>query len=103
MTTDTGGKSGNGGALQATGSGGWSGLAPYYDRIFPPGRAQLDFIGTVLARSLRPVRRVLDVGCATGGYALALADMGFRVTGVDLDPEMVRLARANAARWADQR
>ncbi len=102
MTQETGGKTGDDGALGATGSGGWSGLAPYYDRIFPPGRAQLDFIGTVLARSLRPVRRVLDVGCATGGYALALADMGFQVTGVDLDPEMVRLARTNAARWAGQ-
>jgi SAM-dependent methyltransferase len=103
MTAGTDGKNGDGSAPEATGSGGWSGLAPYYDRIFPPGRAQLDFIGTVLARTLRPVRRVLDVGCATGGYALALADMGFQVTGVDLDPEMVRLARANAARWADRR
>jgi 23S rRNA (cytosine1962-C5)-methyltransferase len=43
-------------------------------------------------------RRVLDLCCYTGGFALAAAKGGAReVTGVDLDEEAVALARENAA------
>lgn len=38
-------------------------------------------------------RTILDVGCATGGYAKALADAGFSVRATDINPEYVRLAR----------
>ena len=42
--------------------------------------------------------RVLDVGCGPGQLSIRLArDHGLDVTGVDLDPAMVDLARANAA------
>ncbi|MGZ4448603.1 MAG: class I SAM-dependent methyltransferase [Nocardioides sp.] len=41
--------------------------------------------------------RVADLGAGTGTLSLLLADAGFRVDGVDLSPEMVRLARAKAA------
>lgn len=80
----------------ATGGSGWTGLAPVYDRLFPPGPAQLDFITTVLARTPYPARFVLDIGCATGGYTVALADRGFSVTCIDLDAEMIRLAGLKA-------
>lgn len=82
------------------GDAAWSSLAPFYDVLFPPGRPQLDFICAVAARMLYPGRRLLDLGCATGGYALALAERGFIVTGVDLSEEMIRLARSRAAQWA---
>jgi ubiquinone/menaquinone biosynthesis C-methylase UbiE len=42
-------------------------------------------------------QRVLDVGCGTGRLAVALADRGARVWGVDPSDEMLRLARGNAA------
>lgn len=38
----------------------------------------------------------LDIGCGTGNVALRLARRGLRVTGVDLDPEMLDLARKKA-------
>jgi RimJ/RimL family protein N-acetyltransferase/protein-L-isoaspartate O-methyltransferase len=40
--------------------------------------------------------RVADLGCGTGTLSLLLADEGYAVDGVDLSPEMVRLARAKA-------
>ena len=78
----------------------WTSLAPFYDRLFPPRRAQLDFITAVLGRLPHPARRLLDVGCATGGYAFALAGRGYEVTGVDLSPEMIRVARGRIGQWA---
>jgi SAM-dependent methyltransferase len=38
--------------------------------------------------------RVLDVGCGTGTHALLLAARGHEVTGTDLSPEMIDIARA---------
>jgi len=37
---------------------------------------------------------VLEVGCGTGALSRALAARGGRVVGMDLSPEMIRLARA---------
>lgn len=37
---------------------------------------------------------VLDLGCGTGSLSLLAAERGHRVTGVDLSPAMVELARA---------
>ncbi|HUH15945.1 MAG TPA: class I SAM-dependent methyltransferase [Gaiellaceae bacterium] len=36
---------------------------------------------------------VLDLGCATGGYCLALSRLGFRCTGVDVNAAYVERAR----------
>ncbi len=43
------------------------------------------------------VRTVLDLGCGTGSHALLLASRGYGVTGVDLSPEMLGVAREKAA------
>jgi SAM-dependent methyltransferase len=36
--------------------------------------------------------KVLDVGCGTGSHAVLLAERGFDVTGIDLSPDMIRVA-----------
>ncbi|MEW6458431.1 MAG: methyltransferase domain-containing protein [Bacillota bacterium] len=41
----------------------------------------------------RPGERVLDGGCGTGRLSLALAEKGLVVTGVDLSPRMLEVAR----------
>lgn len=39
--------------------------------------------------------RVLDVGCAYGGFLVAFAEAGARVTGIEIDERYVRLAALN--------
>jgi ubiquinone/menaquinone biosynthesis C-methylase UbiE len=46
-------------------------------------------------------RRWLDYGCGVGRFSRLLAEAGFEVTGVDLAPEMVRLARAHCGELAE--
>ena len=48
-------------------------------------------------RGLGPGDSVLDAGCGTGRYAAALAATGFRVTGVDLSPELTAVAEARGS------
>jgi len=51
-----------------------------------------------LAELTRKGDRVLDVCCYTGGFALYAAQAGAEATGIDILPEAVELARANALR-----
>jgi SAM-dependent methyltransferase len=44
-----------------------------------------------------PPRRVLDAACGTGRHAGFLAGLGHDVTGVDLSPDMLAVARTNVA------
>jgi SAM-dependent methyltransferase len=46
---------------------------------------------------LRPGARILDVPCGFGRHAVELARRGFRVTGVDISPELIAQARQAAA------
>ena len=47
--------------------------------------------------AIAPGARVLDLACGTGDIALAAADRGARVVGLDITPRMIVLARAKAA------
>lgn len=62
-------------------------LGRYYDVIFPTNEKQLTFL-----KGFLPERgRVLDVGCATGTYAIPLARLGYEVCAFDTDSPMVEL------------
>jgi SAM-dependent methyltransferase len=70
--------------------------------IFTPGSSEAmaaaaqetKFIWKVLG--LRKGSRVLDVPCGTGRHSLRLARLGASVLGVDITPEYLRTARAQA-------
>ena len=57
-------------------------------------RRQVDFI--VSALRLRGGERILDLACGFGRHALELARRGYAVTGVDITPEYIRYASAQA-------
>lgn len=63
-------------------------LSKYYDIIFPPEQAQVDFI----VSSVKPGGSVFDVACGSGGYSAELYKRGLKVHACDLDYEMVRSA-----------
>jgi SAM-dependent methyltransferase len=75
-------------------------LAAIYDAL-DADRSDLDvYVG--IASELG-VRRVLDVGCGTGTFAILLAERGFEVTGIDPALAMLEVARAKPSadrvRW----
>jgi SAM-dependent methyltransferase len=57
-------------------------------------QAEVDFIRSELG--LQPGERILDIGCGTGRHAVALAQRGFVVTGVDISAGMLNQARQAA-------
>lgn len=50
----------------------------------------------VLGELFTPDKTVLDVGSGPGRHACGAASLGYRVIGIDLDPQMVAAASANA-------
>ena len=54
--------------------------------------------GFINRRGLKPGTKVLDVACGTGNLSLPAARLGANVTGIDIAPNLIEQARANAAR-----
>ena len=75
-------------------------LIAIYDAL-DPDRSDLDVYVTI-AEGLG-VRRVLDLGCGTGTFALLISDRGFEVIGVDPAGGSLNVARAkpgsNRVHW----
>jgi SAM-dependent methyltransferase len=63
-----------------------------------PDERRQELERVIAALDARAGTRLLDAGCGTGQWAIGLARAGCDVTGVDLAPEMLRRARANADR-----
>ena len=40
--------------------------------------------------------KTIDLGCGTGNYAIYLASVGFDVTGIDISPTAIKIAKENA-------
>ncbi|HHU55951.1 MAG TPA: class I SAM-dependent methyltransferase [Acholeplasmataceae bacterium] len=64
-------------------------IARYYDLIFPVDENKVSF----LKHHFRSLKTILDVGCATGGYVQRLSGEGFICSGIDIDFEMIKIAK----------
>jgi SAM-dependent methyltransferase len=72
-----------------------SAVREYQGRV---ARGLLAWEQRVAATYLQPPGTLLDIGCGAGREAIALHDLGHRVTGIDISPEQVKAARENARR-----
>lgn len=75
-------------------------MAKFYDRL----NAGLDYSEwadfaerVIRENSAVPCELILDAACGTGSMTLELARRGYDMTGVDLSPEMLAVARERAA------
>jgi SAM-dependent methyltransferase len=71
-------------------------VAESYDRARPQYPDTL-FADLVALTGIKPGDELLEVGCATGQATLPLARRGFRVTCIELGPELAAVARRNLA------
>jgi len=70
-------------------------IGEHYDEVFPHKEGQLNALSWLTSR-LQPGARVLDAGCGTGvPAAQRLVQAGARVTGIDISPVMLDIARRN--------
>lgn len=78
----------------------YGGIFRVYDRLNADidYGAWADFVEECFRKySKREVHSVLDLACGTGSMTLQLAKRGYDLTGIDLSPEMLSVARQRAA------
>ena len=68
----------------------WKSFAPLAQATTPSAARLVHFAG------VRPGQKVLDVGCGTGVVAISARRQGAIVTGVDLTPALLAVAKENA-------
>jgi methylase of polypeptide subunit release factors len=64
----------------------------------PIGEQAVALLGKEERGREAPYGRALDLGCGTGLWSVRLAQRGWEVTGVDIVPKAVRIARRRARR-----
>jgi SAM-dependent methyltransferase len=71
-----------------------------YLRLYAPHlrteRNEAEVEGVIRALELEPGAEILDLACGQGRHAVPLAQRGYRVTGLDLSPVLLRHAREHA-------
>jgi SAM-dependent methyltransferase len=72
----------------------YDGLADWYDSEFQPSPLASPTWEAVERLLGTGSGRLLDVGCGTGTYTAALAELGWTVSGIDASEDMLRRARA---------
>lgn len=71
-------------------------ISKYYDDIFPLSESKMEFFQHILKTDKQKQLSILDVGTATGSYAINLVKKGYEVTAVDSSETMVQQARKKA-------
>lgn len=74
----------------------YTSISKYYSEIFPYKPVQLQFVNNGLG-NLKD-KQILDIGCATGELAFNLTGNGAKVTGIDLNDNLLQQAKMNKSR-----
>lgn len=70
-------------------------MSKFYSEIFPVTTDKISFAQK--SSFVGKAYNILDVGCATGDLCLELAKFGHHVTGIDLDANMIQIAKRKKA------
>jgi len=73
-------------------------VAGSYDRMRPADDSWWEVFDLIVSAGDLAGRRTLDVGCGTGTFAVALAERGGKIWGVDASPAMLAEASAKKSR-----
>ena len=67
----------------------------YYDLLYRDKdyRAEADYLDRLIRENCSGAAFLLNLGCGTGNHDLLLAARGYLVTGVDISPDNIKLAR----------
>lgn len=57
---------------------------------------ECDFVEAIFSKFSVKVKKILDLGCGTGGHALILAKRGYEIVGVDRSKKMLEIAQNKA-------
>ena len=62
---------------------------------------EIPFLDDMLKQNDVPVKTILEIGCGTGHHTKALVELGYQLTGIDIDESMIEKAknRAKAANF----
>lgn len=72
--------------------------ARYYDLLYHDKdyESEVDYINRLIKMySDKPLSSILDIGCGTGKHAHLLSKLGYEIDGVDMAPNMIKLAQSN--------
>ena len=71
-------------------------LAPHYDELMDivPYDAWADYVFLLFQVAQHDPQKLLDCACGTGNVSFELAKSGVEITGVDIAPAMIEVARA---------
>lgn len=78
----------------------WGGVADWYDKVVNDDDSyQARVVLPNVLRLMAPKKgdRILDLACGQGYFSHALAAEGARVTGVDIAPELIAIAKQHAS------
>ena len=71
-------------------------IGKYYDIIYADKNyeKECDFLEKIFRKYSKSIpRKILDVGCGTGGHAISLAKRGYEITGIDVSEIMIDTAK----------
>lgn len=74
-------------------------FAKYYDLIYKDKdyEKEVDFLENIFESIHYEPQKILEVGCGTGNYTKILLERGYKVTGLDVSKNMLKIARKKCA------